>query len=126
MARWVTVVVGILGTMVACVMALYPVSSLFFLFQEIVGLFGSALAGVFILGIFTSGAHGKGALAGAFLSVLVLAYVKYMTQLNFYIYPIIGIPVCVIGGYFISKIWPVEQQDLENLSLSTLKKNDNP
>jgi len=121
-ARWVTVIVGILGTMVACVMVLYPVSSLFFLFQEIVGLFGSALAGVFILGIFTTRAHGNGALAGAFLSVLVLAYLKYMTQLNFYIYPIIGIPVCVIGGYLISRIWPVKMQDLENLSLSTLKK----
>ena len=123
-ARWITVVVGILGTIVACIMAIYPVTSLFFLFQEIVGLFGSALAGVFILGIFTSRAHGTGALMGAVLSVLVLAYLKYLTPLNFYIYPLIGIPVCVIGGYLISRFWPTTMQDLENLSLPTLKKID--
>ncbi len=107
-ARWVTVIVGALGTTVACVMAIYPATSLFFLFQEIIGLFGSALAGVFILGVFTKKTHAKGALLGAFISVLALAYVKYWTQLNFYIYPLIGIPVCVIAGYVISFIWPVE------------------
>jgi len=122
-ARWVTIIVGILGTIVACIMAIYPVTSLFFLFQEIVGLFGSALAGVFILGIFTKRAHGAGALLGALVSVLMLAYIKYLTQLNFYIYPLIGIPVCVIGGYLISRIWPYKLKDLTNLSLHTLPKN---
>ena len=120
-ARRVTVIVGILGTIVACIMAVYPVTSLFFLFQEIVGLFGSALAGVFILGIFTKRTHGTGALMGAFLSVLVLAYLKYLTQLNFYIYPLIGIPVCVVSGYIISRIWPAKLKDLEDLSLHTLQ-----
>lgn len=112
MARWVTVIVGTLGTIVATIMAAYPVTSLFFLFQEVVGLFGSALAGVFILGIFTDRTHGYGALAGALVSVLILAYVKYWTQLNFYIYPLIGIPVCVIVGYVMSLIWPVKMNDL--------------
>ena len=120
-ARWVTVIVGILGTIVACIMAVYPVTSLFFLFQEIVGLFGSALAGVFILGIFTGRTHGTGALIGAFLSVLVLAYLKYMTQLNFYIYPLIGIPVCVVSGYIISRIWPAKLKNVKGLSLHTLE-----
>lgn len=120
-ARWVTVIVGILGTIVACIMALYPVTSLFFLFQEFVGLFGSALAGVFILGVFTNRTHGNGALTGAFISVMVLAYVKYWTQLNFYIYPLIGIPVCVVCGYVTSRFWPAKLTVIEDISLKTLK-----
>lgn len=104
-AKRVTVIVGVLGTAVACIMAIYPVTSLFFLFQEIIGLFGSAIAGVFILGIFTKRANGSGALLGAFICVMVLAYIKYMTQLNFYIYPLIGIPTCVITGYLASRLW---------------------
>ena len=105
-AKRTTVFAGITGTLVACIMALYPVSSLFFLFQEIIGLFGSALAGVFILGVFTSRSHSIGVLTGAFVSVVVLVYVKYMTQLNFYIYPLVAIPTCVLVGYLVSKIWP--------------------
>ena len=112
-ARWVTVIVGILGTILAGFMALYPVTSLFFLFQEFVGLFGSALAGVFILGIFTRKTHGYGALAGGLISVLVLVYLKYYTALNFYIYPLVGIPVCVISGYVLSFIIPGRSRTLQ-------------
>ncbi len=94
-ARRTTVLVGVIGTCVACVMALYPVQSLFFLFQEIIGLAGSALAGIFILGIFFPRTNGHGALVGAVVSIVLLAYLKYFTPINFYIYPLIGIPACV-------------------------------
>ncbi len=105
-ARWTTVVIGVLGTAIACLIAAYPVASLFFLFQEVLGVFGSALAGVFILGVFTKTTDGRGALIGALLSITVVFLVKYLTSINFYIYPIIGIPICVVVGYITSKIWP--------------------
>jgi cyclically-permuted mutarotase family protein len=106
-ARRITVIAGVTGTLVACLMALYPVTSLFFLFQEFIGLFGSAVAGVFILGIFTKKSHGPGALTGAACCLGILIYLKYFTPLNFYIYPLIGIPTCVCIGYVVSRIWPV-------------------
>ncbi|WP_227009056.1 sodium:solute symporter family transporter [Christiangramia fulva] len=107
-ARWVTIIVGVLGTGVAAFMAAYPIASLFFFFQEVVGLFGSALAGVFMLGIFFRKANWIGALSGAILSVLSLIFVKYYTELNFYIYPLIAIPTCVVTGYIISLLVPVK------------------
>jgi solute:Na+ symporter, SSS family len=114
-AKWVTIIVGILGTGVACIMATFPIASLFFFFQEIVGLFGSALTGIFILGIFFRKANWIGTLAGAILSVIVLVIVKYYTQLNFYIYPLIAIPVCVITGYLVSILIPVKNNITDNL-----------
>ena len=102
-------------------MATFPVQSLFFLFQKIVGLFGSAIAGVFILGIFIKRSNWKGTLVGALLSVIVLVLVKYFTPINFYIYPLIAIPVCVIGGYLFSLILPVKEKDIDELVYSKSK-----
>ncbi|MDT0554033.1 sodium:solute symporter family transporter [Urechidicola vernalis] len=118
MAKWITVIVGVFGTIIACLMAAFPVKSLFFLFQEVIGLLGSAIAGIFILGIFVKSANWKGTLIGAILSIVVLAFIKYNTPINFYIYPLIAIPVCVIGGWLFSFVFKVEQKNLEELTYS--------
>ena len=120
-AKWTTVIVGVFGTMIACLMAAYPVKSLFFLFQEVIGLFGSAIAGIFILGIFIKAANWKGAIIGSILSVIVLVFIKYYTPLNFYIYPLIAIPTCVIGGYIASLIFKVDQKNIDDLVYSKKK-----
>jgi len=117
-AKWTTVIVGVFGTMIACLMAAFPVKSLFFLFQEVIGLFGSAIAGIFILGIFIKTANWKGAIIGSILSVIVLVFIKYYTPINFYIYPLIAIPTCVIGGYITSLIFKVDQNNIDNLVYS--------
>lgn len=118
MAKWTTVVVGVFGTLIACLMAAFPVKSLFFLFQEVIGLLGSAMAGIFILGIFVKKANWKGTLIGAVSSVVVLVMVKYNTSINFYIYPLIAIPTCVFIGYLSSLIFVVEDMDNEGLVYS--------
>ncbi len=110
-AKWVTIIVGVIGTAVACLMAAFPIASLFFFFQEVVGLFGSALTGIFVLGIFIKRANWAGTLVGAVLSVIVVVLLKYQTPMNFYIYPLIAIPVCVIGGYLFSLIIKVERNN---------------
>lgn len=114
-ARYTTIVVGVFGTLVACLMAAFPVKSLFFLFQEVIGLLGSAMAGVFILGIFVKKSNWIGALLGALSCILVLVFVKYNTSINFYIYPLIAIPVCVVGGTLFSVIIPVKSKDIQGL-----------
>lgn len=118
MAKWITIIVGVFGTLIACLMASFPVKSIFFLFQEVIGLFGSAIAGIFMLGIFVKKSNWKGTLAGAILSILVLAFIKYSTPINFYIYPLIAIPTCVLGGYLFSSIFKVENKDIQDLVYS--------
>lgn len=114
-AKWTTVIVGLFGTLIACLMATFPVKSLFFLFQEVIALFGSALAGIFILGIFIKMANWKGTIIGAILSILVLLIIKYNTPINFYIYPLIAIPICVLGGALFSFIIPVKDNNKTGL-----------
>lgn len=115
LAKIVVVVVGIFGTAMACVLVMIPIQSLYFLFQEIVGLLSSALAGIFILGIFTERASTKGVLIGAVVSLIVMAFVKFQTGIHFYIYPLIGMPVCIIVGYVFSLILPTEEKNLNGL-----------
>jgi SSS family transporter len=114
-AKWTTLIVGVIGTSIACLMATFPVTSIFFFFQETIGLFGSAIAGIFILGIFIKKAHWKGALIGAVASITVLVFIKYSTLLNFYIYPLIGIPLCVIIGWVFSLLITIPQSDISGL-----------
>lgn len=125
LARWITVLTGVLGTLIACLLASYPIQSLYFFFQEIIGLLSSALAGIFILGIFTQRTHGTGALMGAVISLIVLYFIKFHTPIHFYIYPLIGIPVCVITGYLISFLLPDHGKKLKGLTYRTLVTDHN-
>ncbi len=121
-AKWTTVAAGIFGTLIACIMATFPVKSLFFLFQEVIGLFGSAIAGIFILGIFIKKANWVGTLLGAGLSIIVIVFVKYSTPINFYIYPLIAIPVCVISGFIFSLVFKTnEDKNINHLVYSKRK-----
>lgn len=120
LARKVVVIVGLFGTAMACMLASFPIQSLYFLFQEIIGLLGSALAGVFMLGIFTSSATGRGVLIGAFASLLAMAFAKFFTDIHFYIYPLMGIPVCVLVGYVISLFADSQEKNLSGLTYRKL------
>jgi cyclically-permuted mutarotase family protein len=127
LARWITILVGLIGTAMACLLAGFSIQSLFYLFQKIIGLVLSALAGVFILGIFTRRANAIGTLIGAIISLIVLSGVRFYTPIQFYIYPLIGIPVCVIVGFIVSLMTPGPDKNLKNLTYKTLvKPSDKP
>ncbi len=88
LARWLTVVLGVLATMLGLLLATFDIASLFDLFLELLGLFGGGLAGLFALGIFTRRAHGTGALIGAVSSVIAIYLVKVFTAAHFFwLYP---------------------------------------
>lgn len=120
LAKIIVVVIGLFGTFMACVLALFPIQSLYFLFQEIIGLLSSALAGIFILGIFTERATSKGVIIGAVVSLVVMAFVKFQTGIHFYIYPLIGMPVCIIVGYLFSFVFPSDDKNLAGLTYRNL------
>ena len=124
LAKYITITVGSIGTIIACLMAAFPVRSIFFFFQEVIGLFGSAIAGIFILGIFIQRANWIGTLGGAVLTILCLVLIKYNTHINFYIYPLIGIPLCVISGSILSFAFSVKQKNLDNLIYRSSKTKD--
>lgn len=120
LAKIVVVTVGVFGTATACLLAMFPIQSLYFLFQEIVGLLSSALAGIFILGIFTERTNSPGVIIGAVFSLSVMAFVKFQTGIHFYVYPIIGIPACIIVGYLASYFFKPESKNLSGLTYRKL------
>lgn len=122
--RIMVIIVGLFGTILSCWLASREVISLYFFFQEVLGLLASALAGIFMLGIFTESATAKGTLAGAITSILCMVFVDFFTPLHFYIFPLIGIPVCVIVGYLVSQVTESEKKDLSGLTYRNLTSDE--
>lgn len=118
-AKWVTVLSGIAGTAIALLMTRYEIASLWDAFLGMLGLTGGALAGLFALGIFTTRAHGVGAMIGAISSVVVLYYVQRHTALHFFTYGAIGILTSFCVGWLASVVIPAERKPLEGLTRKT-------
>jgi len=116
LARWLTFGFGVLGTAIAVAMAASGVKSLLDLFREILGLFGGSLAGLFMLGIFTQRANGRGALTGAVASAAVLYFVKAHTGMHFFLYAFVGVSTCVAVGYVASLFFAGTENELAGRS----------
>lgn len=105
-ARRVTVAAGIFGTGSAMIIAFLDVKFIFDLFQEVLGILGGSLAGVFVLGIFTKRANAPGVMTGLFIGALAVWLVKYYTDISVYLYGAISVLACVASGYLVSLLVP--------------------
>lgn len=115
-ARWVSLVVGVVGTGIAQAMATTDIRSLYTTFLEVIGLFGGTLSGLFVLGMFSVRASAKGALVGAILSCAALIYLRQNYLLNAYAYAPIGLTTCVTVGWLSSLLLP-ERKNLSGLTI---------
>lgn len=118
-ARNVTVLSGVIGTIIAVAMTRFQIYSTWDVFLGLVGLTGSALAGIFILGIFTTRATGAGATVGAIAAVAFMAWMKYEGSWHFFLAGLGGLVICVVAGYLASLVLPSEPCDLRGLTLHT-------
>ncbi len=98
----VTVTVGILGTLLAVLLASCDIRSLFYFFQKVLGLLSSGVVGIFILGIFTRRTSAAAALVGT----AALVWVTRFTDLYFFLYATVDIGVTVGTGFLASFLWP--------------------
>ena len=79
------------------------------------GLLISPLAGLFLLGIFTTRTSALAAAVGAATSIAVLWYVQRQTPLNFMLYGAVGTSTCVVSALLVSFI-ARERRALEGLT----------
>lgn len=123
LARVLTVVLGALGTVGALLLASTDIDSLWDVFIRVLGLTGGALAGLFLLGIFTRRANATGAAIGAAVGVVVLYLVQSRTDVHFFLYAGVGITTCFVVGYLASllKARPTDES-LAGLTWHTLKR----
>lgn len=102
LARGVTALLGVLGTISALAIASSEVKSIWDLFMELLGLGLGVLAGLFLLGALSNRGNASGALTGAIASIAILYVTRYHTEASFFLYPAIGIASCWGIGYLAS------------------------
>lgn len=117
LAKYLTLLIGCIGTVLALIMASVGVSSLWDQFNLLLGLFTGGLGGVFVLGIFTKRANAKGTITGLFLSALMQYYVSTYTGINLLMYAFTGLVSCVVFGYLFSVLLGPQKKDIEGLTI---------
>lgn len=120
-AKLVTVVVGVFGVASAMLVAALNVQFIFDLFQQVLGIVGGTLAGVFILGIFTSRANARGVIWGIAFGFTSVWLTKSYTDLSIYLYGAISVVTTVLMGYLVSLL-SSHKKNLSGLTYSTLDK----
>ena len=121
-ARSITTVLGVIGTGIAVSMSFFDIVSVWDFILEIMGLFAGGMTGIFVLGIFSTKANGKGATVGILSSAVITLFVQNFTPLHFFLYSFIGILSTVVIGYIASLAFK-DVKDIEGLTIFTLNRN---
>ena len=107
-AKITTAVVGSLGTLIAILLVFSNETSLFNYWLGILGLFGSPVSTIFLLGIFTKKTNSFGATFGlitAFLiSITLWICSQFLTTIDSLWIPIMSMPAGIITGYLASLV----------------------
>jgi Na+/proline symporter len=99
-------------------MATLQITSMFALWNMILGLLGGGIVGLYFLGMFSRRANTAGAIVGAVASVGWSLWLK-STDAHFMIYlPSSGL-VCMAVGYLASLVLPGRPRDLTGLTVFT-------
>ena len=106
-ARWGSVVSGMIGLALALLMATWDIQSFLDFFNEVLGLLTSGLGGLFFIAVFMKRVKGYAALVGFVAGEVVVFLVSEYTDANFLLYGAIGMVVSIavawllsIGSYF--------------------------
>lgn len=101
-ARRATLVIGIVGTLFAFMMATMDIKSLWDEFQKVLGLIIGGLGGVFLLGILSKRANAAGVLIGLGVSIIVQIFVAIYQPVHLLLYAATGFISCFVAGYLAS------------------------
>lgn len=104
-ARIATVVIGVLGIILALWMANSNIKSLWDQFYKFLGLFTGGLGGMFLLGMLSKRANSYGAITGLIISAITTWLISMYTPINFLMYSLFGMVSCYIFGYLFSIIF---------------------
>jgi len=122
-ARTLTVAAGLFGTVSAVLISKMDADSLWKLILLLVGLFGSSLCGVFLLGVFTQRASAWGVAIGVAASISALIVLRSLAlPIHGFLTAAVGVLSCVIVGYGASLLLPAREYRLRNLTLATLER----
>lgn len=138
LARWITLLMGVTGTIVGLWFVDPTIRSLFDQFIGVLGLCLGVLAGLFALGVWTRRAHGAGGLIAAIVSLFILGTLAMASsgdttyglavrdvldgwhlplyRVHPYLYAFLGLGICYVLGYGLSCLVPGRKKPLEGLT----------
>lgn len=101
-ARWASVVSGLVGLMLALFMATWNIQSFLDFFNEALGLLTSGLGGLFFIAVFMKRVKGNAALAGFVAGEAVVFWMSEYTDANFLLFGAIGMVVSIAVAWLLS------------------------
>ena len=103
-ARWTSVVSGLVGLAMALFMATWDIQSLLDYFNTILGLLTSGLGGLFFLAVFLPRVRGGAALTGFITGEAVVMWMSCCTEASIFLFGATGVLVSVVVGWLLSLI----------------------
>lgn len=101
-ARWASVVSGMVGLLLALFMATWEIQSFLDFFNEALGLLTSGLGGLFFIAVFMKRVKGYAALAGFITGEVVVFWMSEYTDANFLLFGAIGMVVSIVTAWMLS------------------------
>ncbi|MBL4575768.1 MAG: sodium/solute symporter, partial [Opitutaceae bacterium] len=117
LAKWITVLVGVIGTGIALYMSRFDLMSLYVTFMGLMGLIGGGVGGVYMLGMFSRRANWQGVWIGAIFSLVLTLVIRQSTDVHALMYLPISVVSCLIVGYITSFAFPAPQGSLKGLTV---------
>jgi SSS family transporter len=121
--KWGSIVVGVVGTLVALYMAAQNIQSMFKTWNVVVALLGGGFSGIYILGMFTVRASFLGSVTGAVTSIVVVLYLQHYTTFHWLFYVPAAVITCFVVGYGVSLLLPQSDRDMTGLTAFTVPKD---
>lgn len=101
-ARWASVVSGMIGLLLALFMATWNIQSFLDFFNEALGLLTSGLGGLFFIAVFMKRVKGYAALAGFIAGEAVVFWMSECTDANFLLFGATGMVASIIVAWLLS------------------------
>lgn len=123
-ARWLTLIMGILGTLAGLIFIDPEIRSLMEAYFKVIGMFMGALGGLFVLGALTKKANSFGAITGIVTGVTAMVSAWQLGWADGYLFATIGIVSCLVVGYIASLLTQTAEssnRDLTGLTLYTMR-----
>lgn len=120
MGRFLTLVLGLIGTGAALWLVQADLRSVWDLAIMLSGMILAPISGFFLLGIFTRRANGAGVLIGGLAAILATILVREFSPIHHFLYLPTGVLTCLIVGYLASLLLPWKKKEMEGLTVYTL------
>ncbi len=101
-ARWSSMVSGMIGLLLALFMATWNIQSFLDFFNEILGLLTSGLGGLFFIAVFMKRVKGYAALVGFVAGEAVVFWMSEYTDANFLLFGAIGMIASIVVAWLLS------------------------